>query len=394
MANEYVDEGIPFLRSQNIQPFYLELTEVKYITPRFHRKLQKSALLPGDVVLVRTGYPGTACVIPPNLPVSNCADLVIVRPSGELDGRFLAALFNSTWGRGHVAGSLVGVAQQHFNVGAAKEMEIRLPTLTIQRRVGDILSAYDDLIENNTRRIAILEEMARAIYREWFVDYRFPGHEQAEMVESELGLVPAGWEVRRLSDVAQINARSIRKGAEPVEILYVDISSASTGAIGEPTLMTFSDAPGRARRIVQHGDVVWSTVRPNRRVYGLIIDPPPHLIVSTGFAVITCTELPFSFLYHALITEDFAEYLTLHAKGSAYPAVSASDFENARILVPAASVMDLFHGNTAPMLELQHRLRQKNEALRRTRDLLLPKLISGEIDVSAMEGVLAGAAAQ
>lgn len=222
MVNEYVEAGIPFLRSQNIQPFRLDLTDVKFVTPEFHRKLQKSALVPGDVAIVRTGYPGTACVIPPTLPVSNCADLVIVRPSDHLDGRFLAALFNSSWGKGRVAGSLVGVAQQHFNVGVAKEMEIRLPPMGIQRRIADILSAYDDLLENNTRRIAILEEMARAIYREWFVDFRFPGHEQVEMVESELGPVPAGWEVGQLQDALLLQrgfdlpTKQRREGGIPV----------------------------------------------------------------------------------------------------------------------------------------------------------------------------------
>src|SRR5947209_6789872 len=99
MAREYVDNGILFLRSQNIEPFRLNLSSVKYITPQFHKKLKKSALAPGDVAVVRTGYPGTACVIPEELPVSNCADLVIVRPSGELNAKYLAALFNSTWGQ-------------------------------------------------------------------------------------------------------------------------------------------------------------------------------------------------------------------------------------------------------------------------------------------------------
>src|SRR5579885_129673 len=99
MAHEYVADGIPFLRSQNVQPFRLDIDSLKYISPAFHEKLRKSALSPGDVVVVRTGYPGTACVIPATLPVSNCADLVIIRPSRGLDSRFLAYLFNSTWGQ-------------------------------------------------------------------------------------------------------------------------------------------------------------------------------------------------------------------------------------------------------------------------------------------------------
>ena len=174
MADQYVEHGIPFLRSQNIVPFRLEKSNLKFIDNHFHNRLKKSALSPGDVLVVRTGYPGTACVLPESMPVANCADLVIIRPSDEIDSYFLCCLFNSVWGQGKVSGSLVGVAQQHFNVGAAKEMEISLPPLPAQKRVTSILSAYDDLIENNTRRIRILEEIAQMIYREWFVNFRFP----------------------------------------------------------------------------------------------------------------------------------------------------------------------------------------------------------------------------
>ncbi len=141
MATEYKESGIPFLRSQNILPFRLELSSIKFISPEFHKKLKKSALYPGDVVVVRTGYPGTACVIPSKLLESNCADLVIFRPSSQLDSYYLTLIFNSTLGRSHVAGNLVGVAQQHFNVSVAKEMIVNIPPLPTQRKIASILSA-------------------------------------------------------------------------------------------------------------------------------------------------------------------------------------------------------------------------------------------------------------
>jgi type I restriction enzyme, S subunit len=203
MATEYVEAGVPFLRSQNVQPFHLDLHDVKYITPAFHEKLKKSALHPGDVVIVRTGYPGTASVIPNSLPSSNCADLVIVRPSQETDPWFLTCLFNSVWGKGAVAGNLVGAAQQHFNIGAAKQLRVLLPPIEIQRRIASILSAYDDLIENNTRRIAILEEMARRLYEEWFVKLRFPGHEFIKLQKFDGADIPQGWRLATLVEVAE-----------------------------------------------------------------------------------------------------------------------------------------------------------------------------------------------
>lgn len=172
MADKYTTEGVPFLRSQNIMPFRLNLDEIKFIPPDFHESLRKSSLRPGDVAVVRTGYPGTACVIPNSFAELNCADLVVITPSKELNPYYLAAIFNSAWGIASVAGNLVGVAQQHFNVGAARELEVSLPPRLTQDRIAGILSAYDELIENNQRRIRILEEMARSLYREWFVHFR------------------------------------------------------------------------------------------------------------------------------------------------------------------------------------------------------------------------------
>jgi type I restriction enzyme S subunit len=147
MANEYVEKGIPFLRSQNILPFNLNLDSIKYITHEFHKKLKKSALSPGDVAVVRTGYPGTACVIPSTLPIANCADLVIIRPSEKINAHYIAYIFNSIWGQKTVAGSLVGVAQQHFNVGAAKEMIINLPPDSIQQKFSNFASTVFSEIE-------------------------------------------------------------------------------------------------------------------------------------------------------------------------------------------------------------------------------------------------------
>jgi type I restriction enzyme, S subunit len=384
MADQYLPQGIPFLRSQNILPFRLALDDVKFISAGFHAKLKKSSLAPGDVVIVRTGYPGTACVIPQFMTVANCADLVIARPSDKLNPWFLAALLNSAWGRGSVAGNLVGVAQQHFNVSAAKAMKVALPARQVQDRIASILSAYDELIENNTRRIAILEEMARRIYEEWFARFRFPGHEGVRMTESELGLVPEGWQVVPLGQLAKVNNRSVRRGAEPTEIQYVDISSVSTGSIDHKERMLFADAPGRARRFVQDGDVIWACVRPNRKSYALVVNPEPNLLVSTGFAVLSPVAVPSSFIYQCVTTDDFVSHLVNHAKGAAYPAVGAEDFESAKVLKPARDLVEAFDRIADPMLRLVSVLQVSNATLRRTRDLLLPKLISAELDVSAL----------
>jgi type I restriction enzyme S subunit len=135
MAKQYRDHGIPFLRSQNIRPFHISLENVVFIDETFHRALAKSQLRPGDVAVVRTGYPGTAAVIPDTLPVSNCSDLVIVRPGPAADPNYLALFFNSRMGKRLVAGQIVGAAQKHFNVTAAKQVAISFPPIAEQCRI-------------------------------------------------------------------------------------------------------------------------------------------------------------------------------------------------------------------------------------------------------------------
>jgi type I restriction enzyme S subunit len=203
------------------------------------------------------------------------------------------------------------------------------------------------------------------------------------MVESELGPIPAAWELKRLEDVADVNKLSIKSSSAPERIRYIDIASVSTARIEKIEALNFGDAPGRARRIVRHGDIIWSTVRPNRRSYALIVNPEPNLIVSTGFAVLTAKTVPFSYLYLTVTTDEFADYLTNHATGSAYPAVTGKEFERAQLVVPPKSLRDRFHEATEPMLNLSWCLHQRNTNLRTTRDFLLPKLISGEIPVEA-----------
>jgi len=224
--------------------------------------------------------------------------------------------------------------------------------------------------------MALMEEAARQLYREWFVRLRFPGHEHALIING----VPEGWERRRLSDVAEVNRESLPGGYDG-EIEYIDISSVTPGSINDTTRYDFIDAPSRARRVVQHGDIIWSCVRPNRRSYAVIWQPAPNLIASTGFAVITPVAVPTAFLLQVTTTDAFVGYLENHARGAAYPAVVAADFERAEVLIPRSALVRAFNEQAEPLLSQVHTLWLQNARLRTARDLLLPRLMSGKIAV-------------
>jgi type I restriction enzyme S subunit len=160
MKTQYQDRGVPFLRSQNIRPFEVSMEKVMFIDDAFHRVLKKSQLRPGNLAIVRTGYPGTAAVIPPELPDSNCSDLVIVRPSKEVSPHFLAAFFNSGFGKRLVLGKIVGAAQKHFNITAAKEVTLHIPPLEEQL---SIIARIDDLREETQRLGRLYERKLTAL---------------------------------------------------------------------------------------------------------------------------------------------------------------------------------------------------------------------------------------
>jgi type I restriction enzyme, S subunit len=361
MATEYTESGIPFLRSQNILPFRLELSSIKFISPEFHKKLKKSALHPGDVVVVRTGYPGTACVIPSKLPVSNCADLVIFRPSSQLDPYYLGFIFNSTLGRSHVAGNLVGVAQQHFNVSVAKEMVVNIPPLPIQRKITSILSAYDDLIENNTRRIAILEEMAQSLYREWFVHFRFPGHEKKRLVESELGLIPEGWEVVKLGDTIELAyGKALTADARVAGDIPVYGSAGIVGYHNERLIKGPGIIVGRKGNV---GSVFWSDT--------------DFFPIDTVFYV--RPKVSLHYIYYNLKAQHFIN------NDAAVPGLNRNQAYLLPFLLPTGETLAHFQDFVSPLFDQIKKLTRKNANLRQTRDLLLPKLISGEVDVEELE---------
>ena len=300
----------------------------------------------------------------------------------KADWRFV--FYQLLLNRGDLTVQAQGAAQQNLNQDLIRQFCIYLPSLPIQQRIANILSAYDELIENSQRRIKVLESMARALYREWFVHFRFPGHESIPLVPSPLGEIPGGWEVKKLADVAEVNRGQINARTAPEELHYIDISSVSPGQIESITTYAFADAPGRARRIVQHGDVLWSCVRPNRRSHAQVMHPVPNTIASTGFAVLTATKVPFTFLYLATTTEDFVAFLTNNATGATYPAVTSTTFEKAELVIPPSPLLKQFGDATIAMAEELHRLQRQIQNLRRTRDLLLPRLLSGQIDVEAM----------
>ena len=275
-----------------------------------------------------------------------------------------------------------GAAIQNINTDIVRETKIFLPDLEIQTKQVQILKSIDELSKTYEDRIRIYESVLAELYNSWFINFKFPNHEQVKFVDG----IPEGWVNTPLKQVMSTNPSTLKKG-ELDEILYVDISSVGQGKIESFTQYHIDDAPGRAKRKVQHGDVIWSCVRPNRKQYALIQNPQSNLIVSTGFTVLRPTKIPFTYLTALAASDNFCGYLTSVAQGAAYPAVTYKDFEDYEFLLPPKSLLDKFHEVVELMYEQMHILQIQNQKLQDLKEILLPRLMSGELDVSKLSSI-------
>ena len=283
-----------------------------------------------------------------------------------------------------------------------RRLWIPLPPLPTQRAIAHVLGTLDDLIELNRETNEILEEMARALFKSWFVDFDpvraklegrppagmnaataalFPDHFQ----ESELGDIPRGWEVVTIGEICEINGWTLGKNDRVDTLEYVEISEVSRGDIANMAIYLRGDEPSRARRRLRHGDTVLSTVRPDRGAYFLALNPPENRVASTGFAVLTPSKAPWSFVHAAMTQPEISDHLGHLADGGAYPAVRPEIIGAIKVVIPNSSeILNAFHQICAPLFEMAESNRSESRDLATLRDTLLPKLLSGEVRVAEL----------
>jgi type I restriction enzyme, S subunit len=299
--------------------------------------------------------------------VSHSAFTIRTRITSPIaDPRFYSYVFKSSLIRQVLSAQGGGTNISNLNQDILLNLKVPLPPLETQKKIAAILSSYDDLIENNTRRIEILEDMARGLYREWFVNFRFPGHEEVEMVDSSMGQIPAEWQ-GKLEDCLTLQRgfdlpnSQRRPGSIPIY--------ASTGITG-----THDEAKVRGPGVVTGRSGSLGTV-----VY-VQEDYWPLNTALWVKAFKRSTPLHSFFLLSDMGLEQYNS-------GAAVPTLNRNDVHGVPVAVPPQELLMQFDEKVGPMyLEIRN-LTRRNNNLRRTRDLLLPKLISGEIDVSTLEVV-------
>jgi type I restriction enzyme S subunit len=278
-----------------------------------------------------------------------------------------------------------GATQDNLSLDKLLSFPISVPPVSYQRRVASILSAYDDLIENNTRRIGILEEMARRIYEEWFVRFRFPGHENVRMVESELGLVPGGWKIVPASAAVHVNpATKVPKEGLKHFVAMNCLSDGSMLIYGEEMRL------GNSGSKFRNGDTLFARITPclengKTGFVQFLPDANTKAFGSTEFIVLRSKTLTPEFVYLLARSDSFRENAIKSMSGaSGRQRVREACFDTFLLPQPDSTTLSSFTKLAGPMFRLVNTLEKKNANLRATRDLLFPKLISGELDVSPL----------
>lgn len=295
------------------------------------------------------------------------------------DPRFIAYLLS----RLPLADLNSGAAQPSLNRNFVYGLKTGVPDVRRQRRIAEILAAYDDLIENNTRRIAILEEMARRLFEHWFVEFEFPGARGLRCVDTEIGATPEGWEVAPVKAVVAFDPPTpvAKSGEKP----FVPMAALSTSSM---VIDGVERRGGNSGSKFRNGDTLLARITPclenGKTGYVAFLEDGETAFGSTEFIVLRGRRVSPEFVYLLARSARFREHAIKSMSGATgRQRVRSDNLQDLKIAVPPPNIDTAFRDIARPMFRLIHTLHEANRRLRAARDLLLPKLISGEIEVGA-----------
>ncbi|HSO82225.1 restriction endonuclease subunit S [Thiocapsa sp.] len=276
-----------------------------------------------------------------------------------------------------------GSAQPNMSGSQLEGVEVPYPPISTQEKIAAILSVYDGLIENNTRRIKILEEMAQSLYREWFVKFRFPGYRHARFHDSPLGPVPEGWHVSRLDQLVNFQNEGAKAGDHLRERIYLPIECILKKSLAVEEVRSWREAQS-SLHLFEVGDIVFGAMRPY--FHKITVAPFKGVTRKTCFVLRSREPAYHAFSVLTLFQESTVSFANAHSKGATIPyAVWPQAMDGLLIAMPPANLAKEYEDVVGPMISEIGNTYFRNRNLRRTRDLLLPKLISGELDVSELD---------
>lgn len=374
------ETGIPFVTIANIVNNQFDFTNSMFVPNYYYEKLDsKRKAQKGDILYSVVGSFGIPVFIKDNKPFVFQRHIAILRPNGNIDARFLYYTMLSRDFYMKADAAAIGAAQRTVSLTALRNIEITVPPIETQRRIADIVSAYDDLIENNRKQIKLLEEAAQRLYKEWFVDLRFPGHEHTKIVDG----VPEGWEECSLDDVIEFDPK-VQLTKDRVK-QFIPMSALSTSSM-VLDLNEISETMSNSGSKFQNGDTLLARITPclenGKTAFVHGIQSSEGAIGSTEYIVMRSKCLnPYMVYLHAR-TDGFRQSAINSMSGSdGRQRVKADKLKALSYLLPPATLVNQFGQFVAPIFELIFNLNKQIYSAVQARDRLLPKLMSGEVEV-------------
>lgn len=383
--SEYTDYGIPFYRSKEIIEFSQgqSISEPLYIANQRYHEIKNRFGVPvaGDMLLTSVGTIGIPYIVKETDEFYfKDGNLTWFRNfTSKLCARYLYYWVISKEGNGVLNNTTIGSSQKALTISALKNVEITVPSIGKQRRIADILSAYDDLIENNRKQIKLLEEAAQRLYKEWFVDLRFPGHEHTKIVDG----VPEGWKPCTLDDVIEFDPK-VRLGKDRVK-QFVPMSALSTSSM-VLDINEIIETKSNSGSKFQNGDTLLARITPclengkTAFVYGLESDE--GAVGSTEYIVMRSKRLNPYMVYLLSRTSVFRQAAINSMSGSdGRQRVKADKLKALAYLLAPTGLIHIFERIASPMFEMIFELNKQIFATTEARDRLLPKMMSEEVEV-------------
>ncbi len=380
-----VDEPTPFkmIRTTNVRNGFIDTENVKVVAEETYKRWTRR-LVPkrNDVILTREAPLGEVGKIRTDDLIFLGQRLYHFRPDPrKLDADFLLYALMAPDLQGQIKALGSGATVEHMRLGDIPSLEIAVPPLFIQRRIGGILSAYDELIENNQRRITILEKMARSLYREWFVHFRFPGHDKVKMVPSPLGPIPQGWEVKKLAEIAEDMRRNVPKGELDEPRPYVGLEHIPRRSLPLDAWEMATEL-GSNKLEFEKGEVLFGKIRP----YFHKVSVAPFAGVCSADTIVIRPRRAeqYAFVVACVSSDAFVAQASATANGAKMPRANWEVLQEYKVVISAGQVAEQFSTLFTDIIAQQQTLIFQIQNLRRTRDLLLPRLVSGQVNIEAL----------
>lgn len=380
----YKTVGTSLIRSLNVHDLMFEYNDLAYIDDDQAEQLRNVDVRQGDILLNITGASAARCCLAPAdvLPARVNQHVAIIRPMQDrADPRYLMYSLVCPENKNRLlALAQSGATREALTQDDLRRFRMSLPPIDIQRKVASVLQVYDDLIVNNLRRIAILEETARAIYREWFVEFRYPGHRSVKIEGSTQCDMPTGWVEATVGDIAEETRQSVDPCKLDPATPYVGLAHIPRRSIA---LCDWSRAyeVQSTKLCFQKGDILFGKIRP---YFHKVAVAPVDGVCSSDTIVIRPTKPEYYYLVLCCVSSDeFVAYsVQTSSPGTKMPRANWELMRAFPISIPSASLLKRFNDVIGNLMDLICHLVLSTRTLRLTRDLLLPRLISGELDVS------------